>query len=108
MYYYCYFLTFLLIFCSSISIGYDLLTGFCTDDGVDDLALSFFSADANIGVLLKMKLSWWDASTILSLKLPNFFLLFFLSFSDIIVVDSILFYYYIKLYYNPLEFGIFI
>ena len=71
-----------------MSMGYDLLIGFCTDDAVEDLALSFLSADARIGVLLKMKLSWWDASTILSLKPLNFFLLFFLSFSDIIVVDD--------------------
>ncbi len=55
------------------------------DDWWDDLALSFLRADAKIGVLLKMKLSWWDASTILSFELENFFLLKFFYFDDIVV-----------------------
>jgi hypothetical protein len=88
---YCWsFLTFLLGLCSSMSMGYERLTGFWTEWDEVDLALSFLSADARMGVLLKMKLSWWEASTILSLKLVNFFLLCFLSFWDIVVDDILL------------------
>ena len=73
-----------------MSMGYERLTGFWTECDVVDLALSFLSADARMGVLLKMKLSWCEASTILSLKLVNFFLLCFLSFWDIVVDDILL------------------
>ena len=80
------FFTFLLGFCSSMSIGSVLLIGFgIEDEPVLDLALSFLRADARIGVLLKMKLSWCEASTILSLGLVNFFLLNFFYFSGIVV-----------------------
>ena len=55
---YKFFFTFLFIFCSSMSMGYDRLMGFwIEDEPVLDLALSFFRADARMGVLLKMKLS---------------------------------------------------
>lgn len=79
------FFTFLATLGYSTSIGEDLLTGFGADVDEADLALSFLSADARMGVLLKMKSSWWEASTILSLLLVNFFLLNFFYFSDMLL-----------------------
>ncbi len=79
-----FFFTLLLTLDYYTSIGCDRFIGFGIDEDEVDLAFSFLRADARIGVLLKMKLSWWEASTILSFGFVNFFLLNFFYPDDIV------------------------